>query len=159
MPASPNKLSDDERLELQLISAASQHDDIITYQLSAILLSVSLGAVYLALQNPTYRFALVIGSIGVYIYWWLVAARLAWFSRVRYARAREIEAKGNLLHYIAIMNPNKLENSSVGDMLSKSWERKLSIRRLRLMTLIILIVFWGFVLYALRGFPAAPITV
>lgn len=82
------RLSDDERMEYAEIGQFNRHDDTIAYQLAAVLLPLSFGAVALAAQFPNMRYALAVFSITIYLYWLLVSDRLAWFSAVRHTRAR-----------------------------------------------------------------------
>jgi hypothetical protein len=82
-------LTDDERAEYVEIGLHYRHDDAMIYQLGAILLPLSFGAIAFAGQFLHLRYVLAIFSVILYMYWYLVSARLSWFSSVRQIRARE----------------------------------------------------------------------
>lgn len=92
-------LGPDEHLEYSEIGEWCRADDQCIYHLASVLLPLSFGALPLAYELPQARFALALASVALYLYWLLTATRLNWFSSLRLARARELEASAGLSHH------------------------------------------------------------
>lgn len=127
-------LTEDERMEYAEIGQFHRHDDTIAYQLGAVLLPLSFGAVALAAQFPDMRYWLAGFSITIYLYWHLVSARLAWFTDVRRTRVLELEKKAGLRNHRAF--------EDIPPHLACKCGRHLSIRRMRLVFFVLLTLCW-----------------
>ena len=135
-------LTEDERIEYAEIGQFYRHDDTIIYQLAAVLLPLSFGAVVAAAQYLNLRYFLFLGSIALYSFWFLVSIRLSWFSRVRMERARELEQTAGLNHHQIVHDP-PAHLRHIGS--------RISIRLLRLVVFVVLLVIWAAVLYRARN--------
>jgi len=131
-------MTDEEKLEYQEIGAWCRADDTIMYQAAAVFLSLSFGAVPLALQYPTTRVGLAFASIGLYIFWLAIATRLSWYSAVRLKRARELERKSGMAHHLSIHEPKGAVAREIGNCIH--------IKHVRLLFLFLLALAWVIVL-------------
>ena len=132
--AEVTELSEDERLEYVELCNWARHDDTMIYQAASTILPLSFGAIAVAAQFPKMLIPLAIGSATLYVYWLLISIRLSWYSSVRLGRLRSIEAKAGLEQHLLLKSPPK-------DLALLPGAR-LSIRTVRLLGAIALLVSW-----------------
>jgi len=133
-PADRRPLSEDERMEYIQIGDFYKHDDTIAYHLASILLPLSFGAIATAQKFPEIKISLCFFSIAIYAYWILFSERLAWFSKIRMIRARELEDKAGLRHHNLLEEPPAKLKCKLGDFLR--------IGRIRFIFLFLLVIIW-----------------
>lgn len=139
----PRDLSPNERLEYDEIGKWCRHDDDMIYKAAAVFLVISFGALPVAVQYPRGRYALFFVSLAIYIFWWLTAKRMSWFSSVRLQRARELEAAAGMQHHARLASPPSEQSSELGC--------RLSVRRLRTVFFGVLVIAWIVLLCILHG--------
>lgn len=133
--------SEDQRTEYLEIGNWCRHDDSMIYQAAAVFLPLSFGSIAGAFQFPAARYGLLFFSLSIYLYWLLLSIRLSWFSSVRLERARSLEALVGLAHHELLDKPPEPYARHLG--------AKTSIRKLRFLFFMILIVAWFLTMYSL----------
>jgi len=92
-------LTDDERVEYQELGNFARQDDAVHLGFSAIALPTLFAAVSYAWVNRDSVVPLFIGSLVVWVYWWIVRGRRSKWVDLRYRRLRRLEDKAGMWHH------------------------------------------------------------
>jgi len=132
-------LSEDERVEYQEIGNSVRQDDLVHLAISSITIPVLFGAVSYAWQQPTVMYPLFLGSLIVWLYWWVVRGRRYGFAKLRYERAWALEEDAGMWHHRKIREADERRSY---------FRRMVSIKRFEGFASIVLLVTWiGLIAY------------
>jgi hypothetical protein len=132
-------LTEDERLEYAEIGELYRHDDQMVYTAATVFLPLAFGALAVGAQFPATSVWAAFFSLSIYLFWVLIATRCSWFTAVRLERARELERLSGMNHHLLLKEPPLALRKGAGHYIS--------IRRLRWIFLLILLVGWAGVLF------------